>query len=73
MEVHCQSLLEHYASRIWIPHITLAMDDLTEENFNRAWAEQKNWKTKFKQKLHNIYMVQCYPNGKIRIGKRFEL
>lgn len=73
LETHCQSLLEHYAPGIWIPHITLAMDDLTEENFEKAWAKLKNSRIEFKQKLHNICIVKRYPGGKIRIGKRYEL
>jgi 2'-5' RNA ligase len=73
LETYCQSLLEHYAPGIWTPHITLAMDDLTEENFEKAWTKLKNSRIEFKQKLHNICMVKRFLNGKVKIDKRYQL
>ena len=70
---HGKSLLEYYLPKNWIPHICLAMDDLTKRNFEKAWAELKDSKFKFKQKLHNICIVKRYPDGKIKISKKYEL
>lgn len=69
----CEDLLPYYVPEHWIPHITLAMDDLTEENFEKAWAELKNSKIEFKQELHNSCVVKWYPDGRIRIAEKYEL
>jgi len=73
LKTHCQGLFEYFVPPNWIPHITLAMDDLTEENFKKAWSQLKDSKIKFKQKLHNICIVKWHPNGKIGIAKKYEL
>ena len=73
LKVHCHGLLEDYTPGNWIPHITLAMDDLTAGNFQKAWTELRHSELRFRQKLHNVCIVQRYPDGKIRIGKRYEL
>lgn len=73
METRCHDLLELYAPENWIPHITLAQEDLTEDNFERAWREFKGSNIRFKQRIHNICMVKFYPDGKIRIAKRYNL
>jgi len=70
---HCRDLFEHYMPENWIPHITLAMDDLTEEAFEKAWAELKNSEIEFKQEVHNICAVKWYPDGKIRMVEKYEL
>ena len=62
-----------YKPEIWVPHITLAMDDLTEENFDKAWKDLKGGEFKFRQTLHNLALVKLHSNGKIRLVKRFEL
>jgi 2'-5' RNA ligase len=73
LKAHCHDLLEDYRPGNWIPHITLAMDDLSKRNFQKAWAELKDTRIEFRQKLHNVCIVQQYPGGKIRIRKRYEL
>ncbi len=70
---NCHGLFKYYAPDIWVPHVTLAMDDLSKANFRKAWAELKDWKARFKQSIHNICMVKWYPGGKIKIAKRYEL
>ena len=73
LETHCQDLFELYSPEHWIPHITLAMEDLSEDNFKRAWREFEGSSIHYKQRVHNICMVKWYPNGKIRIARRYEL
>lgn len=73
LETNCQGLLDLYAPEHWIPHITLAMEDLTEENFGKAWGELQRSRIRFKQTLHNVCMVKWTPDGKIRIAKRYKL
>ncbi len=70
---HCEDLLECYIPKRWIPHITLAAGDLTEVNFRKAWTDLNPKKIGFKQKLHNLCLVRQYPDGKIKIAKRYRL
>lgn len=70
---HCDDRLEYFTPKNWSPHITLATDDLTKRNFEKAWDELKDSKIKFKQKLHNLCLVKRCPDGKIRIAKRYKL
>jgi len=73
LEAHCQDLFELYFPEHWIPHITLAMEDLSEDNFRRAWREFKGSNIRYKQRVHNVCMVKWHPNGKIKIARRYEL
>ena len=73
LRARCHGLFEDYAPGNWIPHVTLAMDDLSKRNFQKAWVELKDTRIEFRQKLHNVCIVRRYPDGKIRIGKRYEL
>jgi hypothetical protein len=49
------------------------MEDLSEDNFKRAWREFKGANIRYRQRVHNVCMVKWYPNGKIRIARRYEL
>ena len=73
LKAHCHDLLEDYTPENWIPHITLAMDDLTAGNFQKAWTELRDSELRFKQKLHSLCIVKRYRSGKIRIDRRYEL
>jgi len=70
---YCKELFENYNPQNWVPHITLAMNDLTNKNFENAWHELSNITIEFKQTLHNICIVKVFPDSKIRIIKKFEL
>lgn len=73
LDGQCQDLVELYTPKHWLPHVTLAMEDLTEENFEKAWMEFGGSNIRFKQRLHNICMVKWFPDGTIRIAKRYKL
>ena len=73
LEKYCKNLFGYYTPKKWVPHITLAMDDLTEENFERALSELSKNKIQFKQKLHNLCVVKWYPSGEIKIVKKYKL
>lgn len=73
LESQCQDLVELYAPEHWLPHVTLAMEDLTEDNFKKAWMEFGGSNIRFKQRLHNVCMVKWLPDGTIRIAKRYKL
>jgi 2'-5' RNA ligase len=73
LDDQCQGLDELYAPQHWLPHVTLAMEDLTEENFENAWMEFEGSNIRFKQRIHNVCMVKWLPDGRIRIAKRYKL
>jgi len=73
LEKYCKNLFEYYTPKKWVPHITLAMDDLTEDSFERALNELSKNKIQFKLKLHNLCIVKRYPSGKIKIVKKYKL
>ena len=39
MGFHCVGMYENYLPPKWVPHVTLAMTDLTPANFERAWRD----------------------------------
>ncbi len=67
------TVFEEYSPERWIPHITVAMDDLVENEFDKAWSSLSGVKFGFEQKLHNLCLVKRYPSGKIKILKKFLL
>ena len=70
---YCKNLFAYYTPEKWVPHITLVMNDLSEETFERGWNKVNRLKIRFKQTLHNICIVKQYPNKKIKIVKKFRL
>ncbi|UCB51556.1 MAG: hypothetical protein JSV10_06050, partial [Candidatus Zixiibacteriota bacterium] len=73
LRARCHGLFQDYAPGNWIPHVTLAMDDLTKSNFEKAWADLKDTRIRFRQELHNLCVVKQHPNGKIKIARRYSL
>jgi 2'-5' RNA ligase len=53
----CEEIFESYRPEKWRPHITVAMDDLTDENFARAWQDLKDYQPHYRQTLSNICLV----------------
>jgi 2'-5' RNA ligase len=73
LKSRCVTVFEEYTPERWIPHITVAMDDLLESEFDRAWSSLSGVKFEFEQKLHNICLVKRYSSGKIKILRKFPL
>jgi 2'-5' RNA ligase len=63
-------VIDEYAPERWIPHITIAMDDLLEDEFDKAWRDLSGTRFRFEQKLHNICLVKRYSSGKIKILRK---
>ncbi len=70
---NCQSLLGYFTPEKWVPHVTLAMDDLSKSDFRRAWVEIKQKRIAFGQTIHNICLVKSDSDGKARIAKKYDL
>jgi 2'-5' RNA ligase len=66
----CVTVFEEYTPERWIPHITVAMDDLLENEFDKAWSSLSGVKLRFEQKLHNLCLVKRYSSGKIKILRK---
>jgi 2'-5' RNA ligase len=73
LKSHLVKVFEEYTLERWIPHITLAMDDLVENEFDRAWGSLSGVKFRFEQKLSNICLVKRYSSGKIKILRKYLL
>jgi len=58
MQTHCVSMFESYLPDNWVPHITLAMGDLTPANFQRAWRDLQNTHPQFRTTLSNMHLAR---------------
>jgi len=70
---YCVELFPLYKPEIWVPHITLAMDDLTEDNFKKAWNDLKDQDFSFRQTIHNFAMIELDQDEKINLVKKFPI
>ena len=70
LESRGETVFEEYTPERWIPHITVAMGDLAESEFDKAWSSLSGVKFGFVQKLHNICLVKRYSSGKIKILRK---
>ena len=73
LEARCRDLFYYYIPANWIPHITVVQEVPATGSFENAWGELRDSKIKFRQRLGNMCMVKWYPNGKIKIARRYEL
>jgi 2'-5' RNA ligase len=64
------TVFEEYTPERWIPHITVAMDDLVESEFDKAWSALSREKFGFEQTLHNLCLVKRHSSGKIKILRK---
>jgi 2'-5' RNA ligase len=53
----CGTVFELYRPEHWRPHITVAMDDLTDDNFTRAWHDLRDYQPHYQQTLSTISLV----------------
>jgi 2'-5' RNA ligase len=65
---------DYYLPQNWIPHVTLAMTDLTDRNFDRAIEDLKNTDLRFKSEINNLHFVQQRNDSEtIEIVRSFNL
>jgi 2'-5' RNA ligase len=70
---YCSQTFELYSPQNWHPHVTLACEDLTQNNFQKAKKDLENYHPRYKLKVHNICLVKWYDKDKIRIYKKYVL
>jgi 2'-5' RNA ligase len=51
------SIIDPYASRPFVPHMTVAFRDLTPDNFERAWSEFRDRKINFEFEANNLTLL----------------
>jgi 2'-5' RNA ligase len=51
------SIIDPYASRPFVPHMTVAFRDLTPDNFELAWAEFRDRKINFEFEATNLTLL----------------
>jgi 2'-5' RNA ligase len=69
----CENLFEFYTPENWVPHITLAMDDLSETGFNNFKERHKDNLPSFKQTISNLALVEFKNNGRVELLSTYEI
>lgn len=64
---YCDNLFEDYMLEKWIPHITVAMKDLTAVQFNRAMNDLRDYSPQYRQTLSSLNLVRVLEAGHIEI------
>jgi 2'-5' RNA ligase len=70
---NCISTFQLYTPEYWVPHITLAMDDLSETSFDTFKNKQKNYSLTFNQKISNLALVEFKDNGVVELLQSYEI
>ncbi|MCK4384962.1 MAG: 2'-5' RNA ligase family protein [candidate division Zixibacteria bacterium] len=70
---YCSQTFELFSPQNWYPHVTLACEDLTQNNFQKAKKDLENYHPRYKLKMSNICLVEWYDKDKIRIYKKYVL
>ncbi len=73
LNIFCDELIDEYLPENWQPHISLAMNDITELNFDRAWSEYSSIKYNYLQPVYNLYLVRFEADGKITVLEKSKL
>jgi 2'-5' RNA ligase len=74
LEQCCENLFQNYLPANWIPHVTVAMKDLTDQEFNRAMHDLREYRPYYRQTLSNINLVQASGEmGRIEIIRSVRL
>lgn len=64
---NCIKTFELYSPQFWIPHITIAMDDLTDENYYKFKQELIGKHPNYKQIVSSFQLVKYCSNGRIEL------
>ncbi|MEI5908068.1 2'-5' RNA ligase family protein [Bacillus spongiae] len=70
---YCEDLFELYIPEYWIPHITLAMGDLSETDFNSFKESYKDYSPSFKQTISKLALVEFKNNGRVELLSSYEI
>ncbi|MDA3864152.1 MAG: hypothetical protein PF689_09840 [Deltaproteobacteria bacterium] len=73
LEIFCDELIEDYKPENFRPHIALAMNDLEDEQFDRAWKVYAAEKCNYQQQINNIILVKFEEDGHLEMIARAKL
>jgi 2'-5' RNA ligase len=71
--IFCDELIENYKPENYRPHIALAVNDLTESNFKRAWFNYGNITYQYDQMINNIFLVKFEKDGNLTLLEKAKL
>ena len=70
LQRHCEEVFDNYLPERWVPHVTVAMGDLTDDNLERAKRDLSGFHPHYRQRISIIHLVQvCDETGLIEIVK----
>ncbi|MEH7110715.1 2'-5' RNA ligase family protein, partial [Bacillus sp. JJ1764] len=69
----CEDLFHFYTPENWVPHITLAMDDLSEINFEKFKNKYEHYSPSLKQTFSNLALVEFKENGRVELLYKYEI
>ncbi|WP_158290457.1 2'-5' RNA ligase family protein [Halobacillus salinus] len=72
MKRHCDNIFKLYEPDNWVPHITLAMQDLSDDDLNRFKSEYKNAQN-FNQEINNIALVEFKTDGDVELLEKIDI
>jgi hypothetical protein len=66
-------LFEFNTPEKWVPHITLAMNDLSEISFGNFKERYKDYSPSFKQTISNLALVEFKKDGRVEFLSSYEI
>lgn len=69
----CENLFDFYTPENWVPHLTLAMNDLTEISFSNFKEKHYDYSPSFKQIISNLALVEFKKDGRVELLSCFEI
>lgn len=69
----CLSVFPLYTPEQWVPHITLAMGDMSEGVFEEVWRELSRSDLSFAQTIRNLCLASRQDGGGFAIAEQWQL
>ena len=70
----CVHVAEYYLPERWVPHVTLAMGDLTPHDLERSRQDLRQYHPRYQQVISSLQLVQRHePTGRIEIVQGYPL
>ena len=71
---HCERVIEFYYPDKWTPHITVAMESLTDEDIQRARRDLSGLYPQYRQMISNVALIEIYDEaGRIESVRTWKL
>ncbi|OEH91086.1 2'-5' RNA ligase family protein [Bacillus solimangrovi] len=69
----CNDIFELYTPENWVPHISLAMGDLSNEHFDKFKVDYAEKSPSFNQTISNLALVEFKNNGRVELLHCFDI